>query len=893
MIEQDGRIFSINISGQRLGVCAVMQVMGKRMRNKGMISKHPIAVAMSAAVLQLGAAGAQETVETAPGGETEAGQESAETVTSGAGNGAAPSIETIVVTGTSLPRRRFDAAYAHSTLSEQQIEIAAPLSPVDLFSRLAGFGTEPSGGESGNNVNVRGLPVSNFLFVPIFQDGLPVFQEAQEAFLNADELVRIDLMTDHVESVRGGTSPIYASNAPGGTINLISKKGTRTPQGALRATWGDYGLTRFDGQWSGPVGNDLLVSLGGFYRTDNGLRPPGFTADQGGQFRINVTRPIADGEVTLYANRLDDKNIFYLPIPLADPRNPSVSLSNLIDPREGTLTSSDFQHARLRTLNGTPGGATVNEDLSEGIHPRITVVGGSFDRKFGDGWTVSDKARYTDGSVKFNALFSTTPPQDAAVFLQNQLSRAQAGFGAGVSRLDYVLANARGSDGARIPFDPASTQGLVTPGGWWSVDSRISNFMNDFRLTKALSGIGPGSHELTGGLYFSDYTFRQSRLFNTILLETRNRPRALDVLASDSAGNVLGSVTENGFLDYGNNRDVGGRVEGRLWAVYAADEWKLTDRTTLDAGLRHQRTRHRGYANLRTTQNLGNPETLADDNVGGPSGVVDNRSEHLSGTAWTLGVNHDFSDQFGVFARYTSSFRTPSLADIYLGTTQTPAINSKVKGVEIGTKHRYQGFSAYATAFWNRFDPLLDSTLTQNASGNLVSTRFTSQTENYGVELEGSWRPNSRFELVGNLTLQHPRYKNLAVLDTGQAIPGVEGNRVRRIPQVLSSITPAVNFSAYGHPAKAYATITHQGKKYVDTNNTTTLPAYTTLDAGVIYDVSKNLRFQVMGSNLTDKVGLTEGNPRTDPITGQGTGTAIYARPIFGRAIRMSLTYSW
>lgn len=851
---------------------------------------------MWVAMLQFGVARAQESVESVPANGQKAEQANVEKGKSGTSrneNGEAAPLETIVVTGTSLPRRKFNAAYASSTMSEQQIEIFAPLSAVDLFGKLAGFGSEPSGGEAGNNVNVRGLPISNFLFVPILQDGLPVFQEAQEAFLNADELNRIDLMTDRVETVRGGTSPIYASNAPGATINLISKKGTRTPQGALRATWGDYGLRRFDGQWSGPVANDYLVSLGGFYRTDDGLRPPGFTADQGGQFRINVTRPIQGGDVTVYASRLDDKNIFYLPIPLADPRNPSVSLSHLIDPREGTLTSSDFRHARLRTLNGTPGGTIVNEDLSEGIHSKISMIGASVDRKFGDGWTFSDKVRYTEGTVKFNALFSTTPPSDAAAFLGTQLGRARAGFGSGVSRLDYTLANTRGPGGERIPFDPSTTQGLVTPGGWFSVNSEISNFMNDFRLTKELSGIGPGSHELTGGIYFSDYTFRQSRLFNSILLETRNRPRALDVLAFDSAGNALGSVTENGFLNYGNNNDVGGRVDGRLWAVYLADEWKLTDRTTLDAGLRHQRTRHRGHINLRTTQNLGNPQTLADDVVGGPSGLVENRSEHLKGTAWTLGANHDFSDRFGTFARFTSSFRTPSLGNIYLGATQTPPLNSKVKGIEIGTKHRYPGFSAYVTAFWNRFDPLLDSRLFVDASGNLVTSRFSSETENYGVELEGSWRPNPRFEFFGNVTLQHPRYKNLADLTTGQAIPGVEDNQIRRIPNVVGSITPTVNFTAFGNQAKAYATVSYQGKKYVDSNNATELPAYTTLDAGVIVDLDKNLRLQVAGSNLTNEVGLTEGNPRADSIAGQGTSTAIYARPIFGRAIRVSLTYEW
>jgi iron complex outermembrane receptor protein len=858
--------------------------------------KYSAIVVMAVAMLQFGAAGAQETVEQArEGGDPKkTGQVTVETKTSGARpNGDASTLGTVIVTGTSLPRRQFDAAYANSTISEQQIEVFAPLSAVDLISRLAGFGTEPSGGEGGNNVNVRGLPIGNFLFIPLLQDGLPVFQEAQEAFLNADELVRVDLMTDHVEAVRGGTSPIYTSNAPGATINFITKKGSKDPQGAIRATWGDYGLARFDAQWSGPIADDLMVSLGGFYRVDDGLRRTGFTADQGGQFRINLTRLIAGGDVTVYANRLNDKTAFYLPIPLADPRNPSVSLSNLIDPREGTLASSDVRRVRIRTLNGTPGGTTVDQDLSDGIHSKIDVIGASVDRKFGDGWTVSDKLRYTDGTVKFNALFSLTPPQDADAFLASQLSRAQAGFGPGVSRLAYALANGRGPNGARIPFDPLTTQGLVVNGGWWSVDSKISNFMNDFRLTKALSGVGPGSHEMTGGIYFSDYTFEQSRLFNTVLLETRNRPRALDVLAFDPAGNVLGSVTENGFLDYVSNGDLGGRVDGRLWSVYASDEWRLTDRLKLDAGIRHQEARQRGYALVRTIQNLGNAQTLADDNVGGPSGSADNRSEHLSGTAWTLGANYDFSPQFAGFARFTSSFRTPALGNIYTGATQAPVVNSKVKEVEIGTKHRYQDVSAFVTGFWNRFDPLRDSTLIAHVGGGLVNTQFIAETQNYGVELEGSWRPNPRFELFGSVTMQNPTYKNLAVLGGGQAIPEVEGKQIRRIPKIVASITPTLNFSAFGRRGKVYSTISHQGKKYVDSRNSTELPAYTTVDAGLIYDWNKNLRFQLMGSNLTNEIGLTEGNPRTDALVGQGTSTAIYARPIFGRAIRMSLTYSW
>src|SRR5579863_3198045 len=214
------------------------------------------------------------------------------------------SLDEVIVTGTSRERRKFDAAYAVSTLSAQQIEIYAPLSTVDLMAKLPGFGAEPSGGETGNNVNVRGLPVSNFKFVAVVEDGLPIFQEQQEAFLNADELARVDLMTERVETVRGGTSPIFESNAPGATVNLITRVGSNDPQGSVRATTGDFGLYRLDAVWSGPIGPDLLLAVGGYYRVDNGPRPTGFTADQGGQFRINLTKRFDGGQLTVYLKRL-------------------------------------------------------------------------------------------------------------------------------------------------------------------------------------------------------------------------------------------------------------------------------------------------------------------------------------------------------------------------------------------------------------------------------------------------------------------------------------------------------------------------------------------------------------------------------------------------------------
>jgi hypothetical protein len=49
---------------------------------------------------------------------------------------------------------------------------------------------------------------------------------------------------------------------------------------------------------------------------------------------------------------------------------------------------------------------------------------------------------------------------------------------------------------------------------------------------------------------------------------------------------------------------------------------------------------------------------------------------------------------------------------------------------------------------------------------------------------------------------------------------------------------------------------------------------------------------QLTGDNLTDEVGLTEGNPRTD--VGAGAAGSIYvARPLFGRSFTGSVTYRY
>src|SRR5690606_5050175 len=69
-------------------------------------------------------------------------------------------IEELIVTGTpgGASLRKFDASFAISTVSEEEIRQVAPASTADLLKTIPGVWVESSGGISGANIFVRGFP---------------------------------------------------------------------------------------------------------------------------------------------------------------------------------------------------------------------------------------------------------------------------------------------------------------------------------------------------------------------------------------------------------------------------------------------------------------------------------------------------------------------------------------------------------------------------------------------------------------------------------------------------------------------------------------------------------------------------------------------------------------
>jgi outer membrane receptor protein involved in Fe transport len=84
----------------------------------------------------------------------------------------------------------------------------------------------------------------------------------------------------------------------------------------------------------------------------------------------------------------------------------------------------------------------------------------------------------------------------------------------------------------------------------------------------------------------------------------------------------------------------------------------------------------------------------------------------------------------------------------------------------------------------------------------------------------------------------------------------------------------------------------YYGKRFSDAANSLIIPDYFLLNAQVRYNITDDLTVYAYGTNLTNEIGLTEGNPRAGQFVSGEAGAKYYlGRPELGRAFRMAVLY--
>lgn len=787
-------------------------------------------------------------------------------------------LETIVVTGVASAGgvKKLEASYNVVTASEEEIRRANPKSTADLLKISPGMWPESSGGQTGANIEIAGFPGGGD--APYFTTqlmGSPLYGMPTLSFFETTSIFRLDDTVRSAEILQGGPSVVFAGGQMGATSNFLLKTGSETPEGSVGLTYGDENLMRVDAFYGFPVGENWLGSIGGFWRTSDGVRDSEFPADEGGQLTATLKRESDNGQITFYARYLDDKNQFITPIPLIQNGTDRFSAYPGFDPLTSTYNGNAIRRVRL---NGYPNGGT-DADLANGRGAQMVFLGADYDHDFGNGWAIVNKFLYNAGDVDTNALFSGTNPAT----LNDELYDIESGFGG--FELPAGSATATFVGGGTVAPDQS-----VIHQGWWFIHKELENLNNDFRVSKDLFE----GNTLTAGLYLAYYTMDDEWALGNQMFMT-NEPNARPITVSYvDGGQTLQLTDAQGFLDNGAfNITEKGHAFNR--AVYLSDSWRV-GQWLLDASLRWENQDATNRVCNLANQNLdGNPNTLYDNEVPVCDGTFAVTDYDEDFTSWTVGANYSFTDSSSAYVRVN---RGGHFADFDNGirgnaTGDTPPIQV-IRNYEVGFKFQNENLYADVSAYFRDFSGLL-YTPTDDAGVPIPDLQLQYGSESKGINFIGAWTPGDfRFQVVANwLDGEYTDYDGCILYSnvvTGPGCARIQGNQLQRQPKLRYMLTPSYRFGWGGAEMEAFVTYTHVGDHTQDQTALQQLGSYYTWDFGVNADVGEHWQFALRGTNVTDELGLTESNSRIFGVAA-GSGGVLLARPLEGSEINFQAKY--
>lgn len=790
-------------------------------------------------------------------------------------------LDAVVVTGTARREgvRKLEAGFSITTATEEQIKQAAPSSTADILKTVPGVFVETSGGQAGANIRVRGFPTpGDGPYSSFALNGAPLYHLPTLSFFEHSQLFRLDDTIERMEVLRGGPSPIFGSGQPGVTVNFIQKDG-RSPEAGLRITTGTGGLKRVDGVYAGKLSADWNVMVGGFWRQSDGVRDTQFPADEGGQASLVLSRKLDQGSLQLYARALRDRNAFFTAIPVvggADGK--SVSSYPGFDALTDYFYGNELRNIVLETGRATgrtlPNGrpeilrSTISKDLADGRGADVQTFGANLDTKLGD-WTLTNKLSHTSGDTPTYALFSGANPQTLSSYIASQVAAANgdaavvAAAGRAAITGTATFANGGGAVAGSTP---------VIVNGMWAVDKALRSTSNETRLSRE---IAPGNN-LTVGLYLAGYSSHDVwALGQAQLMTVQSHARLIDVQLDNGV-----RVSRNGFVPPPFSFNLDANYSGNTRAFFIADEWQINPQLRIDLGARRETQRITGtIANVSNGDLDADPLTLHNNNLSYFNGTNTPIDSKLSRSSFTAGANYAFSREFSAFVRANKGHRMPDF-DVLRGRGANEARDpvEDITQFEIGLKTATKLYSAFLTAYQNR---LTNSQTQQFTNAGNVVLRPNSKAT--GVEFELALRPGYGFEIAATGNVQDAKYKDFQQFT---------GNRVERAPRFQARLTPSWQTQTGLGQLRAFATFSHVGDRYADQTNTLKLPAYRTVDAGAVFSMDNGLEVRLTGTNLTNKIGLTEGNFR---VPGQSAGQdgVFLARPLFGRAYELSVGFQF
>lgn len=793
----------------------------------------------------------------------------------------------IIVTGQTTRNRPLITSSADITYADRAtIDRKAPRSTADLLELVPGIFVEGTAGQISNNYSVRGLQGGGQRFIQLEEDGLPITYGGGGSDFFFDQ----DLTIDRLEAVKGGSSGVLTVNGAGATINFISRRvNFDKPEAIARVTAYNYGLKRADFYYSQPIAENFAFNVGGYVQSSPGVRKNPFDY-QGWRLKGALEyRFEGGGSIRLSAKGGDIENAYYADQPYRFTDGKPRSVPSL-GTQFGNVGGDAFGDIAVPVSTFVDPDGFRDFRYRDGVKVKTAQIRLDIDKPVADGFELFARARYFKYSYDFNGLFPGSGTGNAGLtsavnYLTPNPANSpiidllRAGFAAFPTTQRFGIKNLR--TGVLLGSNQTAELNALNGNGFLQRTTLNHDFLDGKDFGSNVGGrwevdTGSVKNSLTAGImYYNVKRSQDQSATASVVNDVRTNSDIYDIVALDANNGVIGTLSDNGLVSYG---DWGAGIRDRddsTISLYANDELALGD-LRIDGGIRWERD--------KATARDGNAALVNQAVQPGVVGVVRTVGSTFDGTyvtrkatqkkaSYTVGANYLFTPSLAVYARYAKGFQTNNVDPI-----------TTIELYEAGVRYQYgRFFSGSATVFRTNFknqnynfaDPV-NPTVQSNINADLRTN---------GVEFNANVRPIDWFAIDFQGVFQDPKLVNLAIDGTNQA--GFEGNRPERTPATLFTITPTAKLP--NGLGEVYGRYKHIGKIFADAGNGVALPSYGVTSLGVTLNLSDALEANFNVDNLFNVKGLTEGNPR------QGQTQAItdgyfYARGIVGTTYGGSVT---
>lgn len=778
----------------------------------------------------------------------------------------------IFSTGMAKGRDRLDSATSTSALKGDDVQRFGPRPLGDVLRTMAGLRVATGIGEGNNNYTVRGLPLAagGSKYMQFQEDGLPVLEFGDLFNVATDVYLRNDFTVNAIETIRGGSASTFASNSPGGIVNIISRTGEQEGGRAQFSAGLDFDEKRLDFDYGARLGENTRFYIGGFYREGEGPRAIGFTGWRGGQIKANITRTFDGGYVRAYFKLLDDRSPTFAPYAVnitGTNENPQFRSFPGFDLRRDSTLSPFLGPVITLDRNNQP----VALPISTGQSAKSKSIG--FEAQFDvAGWTITEKVRYAVNGGNFSRMFPNR--QNTVTAFANSIG----GAGSTAAHASGPLAGQVIPDGSLINGNGLLSLYFVS----FVRAKSLDNFTNDLRASRVWE-VGGGKLTTTAGLYYATQELDTTWLHTAMIVDANGGGETAMVDIINAAGSPQ---TLNGYFAFGRESSLFRRifdVDYRVLAPYGAVNFHV-GKLAIGGSLRYDSGRVRGQLFGADLGGGRQGLTSFDFDRDGVINPAEARTAFLpldrpapvnydyGYLNYSVGVNYRVAEPFSLFARYSKGARaaaekvlfTPTV-DPLTGNVPSGDRQDTVIQYEAGFKLRRGGITVNGTVFHVEAED-------QNVlNGAANATNRTYEAE--GVELEGNFTRG-----VFNLMLAATYTQ--AKITEDRLNPALTGKEPRHQPDWVLVAVPQVDFGKFAAGANI-VTIT---SSYAQDSNLLRMPGFTTVGAFAEFQPAENLQLTISAQNLFNTLGIFEVNQASVPASGIG-----FARAANGRTVQASL----